>query len=101
VVGEAEGAQLRLKVPDHQAAVLRARDELLHVRVEGDAVDGILVPAERALQRRVLPHSAPVPRARAGLSAVFSLPFLLPTAAPLKNFGGLLKKSLFWPCQME
>jgi len=54
VVREAKGAELRLEVPDHQAPVLRARDELLHVRIERHAVDCILVPAEGPLERRVL-----------------------------------------------
>jgi len=56
VIRKAEGTQLWLKVPDHEAAVLRARDKLLHVRVEGYTVDGILVTAKRALERRILPH---------------------------------------------
>jgi hypothetical protein len=54
VAGEAEGAQLRLEVPNHHAAVERARDELLQVGVERDRRDGVPVPAEAALQRGVV-----------------------------------------------
>ena len=55
VAREAVGAQLRLEVPDHDAVVQRARDELLHVGVEHHARHGVLVPAERPLQHGVLP----------------------------------------------
>ena len=49
---EAEGTQLQLKVPDHHGRVGAARDELLHVRVEGDGGDRIAVPAEGALEQK-------------------------------------------------
>ena len=54
VPGEAVRAHARLEVPYHQAVVLGRRDELLHVRVECARGDRALVPAERALERRVL-----------------------------------------------
>eukprot|EP00955_Chlamydomonas_euryale_P112958 366178-Chlamydomonas_euryale.AAC.15 len=56
---EAERPQLRLEVPHHDAVVKRPGDELLHVGVEHDGRDGVLVAAEGALEALGRPSVAP------------------------------------------
>lgn len=56
VICESEGTQLRFEVPNHETAILRSRNELLHVGIEGNAVYRILVSAEGPLQSGIFPH---------------------------------------------